>query len=123
MSPCSCPSVYLDEEVVSSPHAEPNARRQARLKAGATQERTLEAVACTPMFGPGLAQGPGETVPDPLPLAVPGHLMTLSARDSTSGATVKPICCAVFRLSTSANFWGFSTGNSAGLVPFRILST
>src|SRR5205823_13707263 len=27
-------------------------------------ERRLEAVACTPMFGPVLAQGPGKTVPD-----------------------------------------------------------
>ena len=34
----------------------PNAGRQARLKAGA--QRTLEAVACTPMFGPVLVQGP-----------------------------------------------------------------
>ncbi len=33
----------------------PNARRQARLKAGATQERTLEAVACTPKLGGGHA--------------------------------------------------------------------
>ena len=29
----------------------PNARRQARLKAGARQERTLEAVAWTPWLG------------------------------------------------------------------------
>ena len=29
----------------------PNARGQARLKAGARHERTLEAVACTPLFG------------------------------------------------------------------------
>jgi hypothetical protein len=29
----------------------PNATFQARLEAGATQERTLEAVACTPLFG------------------------------------------------------------------------
>jgi hypothetical protein len=36
-------------------------------EAGATQERTLEAVRCSALFGPGLAQGPGETVPDPCP--------------------------------------------------------
>jgi hypothetical protein len=30
---------------------EPNARGQARRTAGATQERTLFAVACTPLFG------------------------------------------------------------------------
>jgi len=29
----------------------PNAGRQARLKAGARYERTLAAVACTPLFG------------------------------------------------------------------------
>jgi hypothetical protein len=29
----------------------PNARRQARLEAGARYERTLEAVACTRLFG------------------------------------------------------------------------
>jgi hypothetical protein len=46
----------------------PNAGRQARLKAGA--QRTLEAVACTPMFGPVLVQGPRETVPDTLLFAV-----------------------------------------------------
>jgi hypothetical protein len=28
-----------------------NATRQARRAAGATQERTLETVACTPLFG------------------------------------------------------------------------
>ena len=34
------------------PHAKtPNARRQAPLEAAATQERRLEAVACTPLFG------------------------------------------------------------------------
>ena len=49
----------------------PNAGRQARLKAGATQERTLEAVACTPMLGPVLAQGPGETVLTPCPFLPP----------------------------------------------------
>jgi hypothetical protein len=36
----------------------PNARRQARLEAGATQERTLAAVACTPWLGPALASTP-----------------------------------------------------------------
>jgi hypothetical protein len=29
----------------------PNAGPQARLKAGATEERTLDAVACMPLFG------------------------------------------------------------------------
>ena len=39
-------------------------------EAGARHERTLAAVACTPMFGPVLVQGPRETVPDTLPFSV-----------------------------------------------------
>ncbi len=49
------------------------------------------------------------------------HLMTLSARASTFGGIVRPICFAVFKLMTSSNFVGCSTGRSAGLAPFRIL--
>jgi hypothetical protein len=52
-----------------------------------------------------------------------GHLITLSARASTFGGIVRPICFAAFKLITSSNFVGCSTGRSAGLVPFRILST
>jgi hypothetical protein len=51
------------------------------------------------------------------------HLINLVARASTSGGIVRPICLAVLRLITSSNFVGCSTGKSAGLVPFRILST
>ena len=51
------------------------------------------------------------------------HLISLSARASTSGGIVRPICLAVLRLITSSNFVGCSTGRSAGLAPFRILST
>ena len=51
------------------------------------------------------------------------HLITLSARASTFGGIVRPICFAVFRLITSSNFVGCSTGRSAGLAPLRILST
>jgi hypothetical protein len=51
------------------------------------------------------------------------HLITLSARTSTFGGIVRPICFAVLRLITSSNFVGCSTGRSAGLAPFRILST
>ena len=39
------------------------------------------------------------------------------------GGIVRPICLAVLRLITSSNFVGCSTGSSAGLAPFRILST
>ena len=56
-------------------------------------------------------------------LLAPCYFMTLSARASTFGVIVRPICFAVFRLMTSSNFVGCSTGRSAGLVPFRILST
>src|SRR6185295_19262229 len=51
------------------------------------------------------------------------HRITLSARASTLGGIVRPICFAVFRLITSSNFVGCSTGRSAGFAPFRILST
>ena len=51
------------------------------------------------------------------------HLITLSARYSNDCGIVSPICFAVLRLITSSNFVGCSTGKSAGLAPFRILST
>ena len=49
--------------------------------------------------------------------------MTLSARASTFGGIVRPICLAVLRLMMSSNFVGCSTGRSAGFAPFKILST
>ena len=51
------------------------------------------------------------------------HLMTFSARISTTGGIVRPSALAVFKLIISSNFVGCSTGKSAGLAPFRILST
>jgi hypothetical protein len=51
------------------------------------------------------------------------HLITLSARNSTDCGIVRPICFAVLRLIISSNFVGPCTGRSAGLAPFRILST
>src|SRR5215471_327974 len=50
------------------------------------------------------------------------YRITLSARASTLGGIVTPICLAVLRLITNSNFVGCSTGISAGFVPFRILS-
>ena len=50
------------------------------------------------------------------------HRITLSARASTLGGIVNPISFAVFKLMTSSNFVGCSTGKSAGLAPLRILS-
>ena len=51
------------------------------------------------------------------------YLITLSARTSTFGGIVRPICLAALRLMISSNFFGCSTGKSAGLAPFKILST
>ena len=51
------------------------------------------------------------------------HLITLSALTSTFGGIVRPICFAALRLITNSNFVGCSTGRSAGLAPFKILST
>jgi hypothetical protein len=49
--------------------------------------------------------------------------MTLSARASTFGGIVRPICLEAFRLIMNSNFFGCSTGRSPGFAPFRILST
>src|SRR4029453_1944123 len=51
------------------------------------------------------------------------HLITLSALTSTLGGIVKPICLAAFRLMMNSNFFGCSTGRSAGFAPFNIFST
>src|SRR6266478_1533122 len=51
------------------------------------------------------------------------HLITRSALASTFGGIVRPICLAVFKLMINSNFFGCSTGRSAGLAPFKILST
>ena len=52
-----------------------------------------------------------------------GYWMTWSARSSTDCGIVRPSVLAVFRLMTNSNFVGCSTGRSAGLAPFKILST
>lgn len=51
------------------------------------------------------------------------YLMILSARASTLGGIVRPICLAALRLMMNSNLIGCSTGRSAGLAPFKILST
>ena len=51
------------------------------------------------------------------------YLITLSALANTLGGIVRPICFAAFRLMMNSNFFGCSTGRSAGLAPFKILST
>jgi hypothetical protein len=50
-------------------------------------------------------------------------LITLSALANTLGGIVRLICLAAFKLITNSNLVGCSTGRSAGLAPFRILST
>jgi hypothetical protein len=45
--------------------------------------------------------------------------MTLSARAKTFCGIVRPICFAVFRLMTSSNFVGCSTGSSGRLHAFE----
>src|SRR5262249_60191825 len=52
-----------------------------------------------------------------------GHSMTRSARSSRDGGIVKPRAFAVLRLMITSNFVGCSMGRSAGLAPFKILST
>src|SRR3989442_14948562 len=51
------------------------------------------------------------------------HWMISSARTKIDCGMVSPSDFAVFMLMTSSNFVGCSTGRSAGLAPFRILST
>src|SRR5262249_22887720 len=57
------------------------------------------------------------------PCCLAVYLINLVARASPSGGIVTPISLAVLRFITSSNFVGCSTGRSAGLAPFRILST
>ena len=51
------------------------------------------------------------------------HWITWSARSNSDCGRVRSSAFAVLRLRMSSNFVGCSIGNSAGLVPLRILST
>src|SRR5207244_4821796 len=53
----------------------------------------------------------------------PLHSITSSARVSSAGGTMMPSAFAVFKLITSSNLVGCSTGRSAGLASLKILST
>jgi hypothetical protein len=53
----------------------------------------------------------------------PFHSITSSARPSNVGEIGSSSIFAVFRLITSSNLMGCSTGKSLGFAPFRILST
>ncbi len=54
---------------------------------------------------------------------VAAQRITSSARKRTVGGIVRPSALAVLRLMTNSNLVGCSTGRSAGLAPFKILST
>jgi hypothetical protein len=53
----------------------------------------------------------------------PGHRITSSARSRIDSGIAMPSAFAVLRLTTSSYCVGCSIGRSAGLAPFRILST
>jgi hypothetical protein len=53
----------------------------------------------------------------------PPHSITSSAVERSLSGTLRPRVLAVLRLITNSNFVGCSTGNSAGLAPWKILST
>jgi hypothetical protein len=50
---------------------------------------------------------------------VRSYSITLSARMSSAGGTVRPSAAAVFKLMASSMAVGCSTGMSAGAVPFK----
>ena len=53
----------------------------------------------------------------------PPQSMILSAKSTTDRGILMPSFSAVCRLMTNSNLIGCSTGMSAGLAPFKILST
>src|SRR6267378_1323912 len=117
----------------------PNAQTHLPPEAAARYEQRLEAVRCSASLGwgcsvrrPGgcphqstLYHGCALRCPCLAPSRCPAHayLITSSAWKRMDGGRVRPRAWAVLRLMTSSNFVGCSTGNSVGLVPFRILST
>ena len=77
-----------------------------------------------------LSQKPRKTISlRPMPSATPctaandHYSITSSARASKVGGTMMPSAFAVFKLITSSNLVGCSTGRSAGFAPLKILST
>ena len=51
------------------------------------------------------------------------YSITLSARANSASGTVTPMALAVFRLITSSNLAGCSTGMSATLMPWKTLTS
>jgi hypothetical protein len=64
-----------------------------------------------------------KTKPDVRAFGLVAHRITSSAWKRTEGGMVRPSAWAVLRLMTSSKMMGCSTGRSAGMVPFKILST
>src|SRR5262245_4642133 len=60
---------------------------------------------------------------DPYSECLEAHSISSSANVSSEGGTVRPSALATLTLMTSSNLVVCSTGRSAGLAPFRILST
>lgn len=56
-------------------------------------------------------------------VSLTSHWMISSARASSDAEIVKPKALAALRLMIKSNLVGCSTGRSAGLAPFKILST
>ena len=57
------------------------------------------------------------------PQQTTAHSITSSARASSVGGMMTPSAFAVFKLITSSNLVGRSTGRSPGFAPLKILST
>jgi hypothetical protein len=125
---------------VANTIAPPNARGEPRPIARARDEWRLLGVGSTARLGWGHSGGlPGGCPPprDAVILVVlpevpatllhqcpaPAYLITSSAWKRMCGGIVRPRAFAVFKLMTSSNFMGCSTGRSAGVAPFKILST
>ena len=70
----------------------PNAGRQAPLEAAATQERRLEAVACTPVLDPDAPQGHGRDPPPDPPPALPRRPLARVAPTLSAHADCPPTC-------------------------------
>ena len=103
----------------------PNARGEPPSMATATQERRLLAVGSTARLGCGDPVGYEWDTPCLAHPRAPAsaYWITSSAWIRSVGGNVIPRALAVLRLSTSSNLVDCSTGRSAGLAPFRILST
>src|SRR5262245_65152447 len=66
---------------------------------------------------------PRRRAPEQRDERAPLHSITSSARASTVAGTSRPKALALLRLITISNLVGCSTGKSAGVAPFKILTT